>query len=203
MCKLSSSALFLSLSLSRYLPIYPPQNDLFLGIPFLFGAIPVIIALLVAFCIKERGPLLRKSPSEENIPLRESLELEHRQLRTSISSNSWYAQCSSSLVSSSWGVLIDCTKNAIIRHCTSLMHHLILTFLYTCLPHNEELEIENCMEVMHVKNFTRDIKSTHKWEKIVHVLASLVFVTAPGIIVYSHSSFSGAGGWYFLQNHNQ
>ena len=37
------------------------QGDMFVGIPFLFGVVPVILALLVAFCIKSEETLMKKS----------------------------------------------------------------------------------------------------------------------------------------------
>ena len=63
--------------------LFLPQQEMFLGIPFLIGAFPVLLALLVAFCIHDNSPIIRKTQSEENIPLREP---EHKKLRTSVSS---------------------------------------------------------------------------------------------------------------------
>ena len=37
------------------------QGDMLVGIPFLFGVVPVILALLVAFCIKSEETLMKKS----------------------------------------------------------------------------------------------------------------------------------------------
>jgi hypothetical protein len=64
------------------IPHLDKENRLFLGIPFLIGAFPVFLALLVAFCIKDKPTTIRKSPSEELIPLRET---PHRHLRNSVS----------------------------------------------------------------------------------------------------------------------
>jgi MFS family permease len=64
------------------IPHLDKENRLFLGLPFLIGAFPVVLALLVAFCIKGKPPVIRRSPSEELIPLRET---PHRQLRNSVS----------------------------------------------------------------------------------------------------------------------
>ena len=45
-----------------------PQSGLFKGLPFLFGVIPVLLALMVALCIKEKGPLLKRH-SHDSIQL--------------------------------------------------------------------------------------------------------------------------------------
>ena len=41
------------------------QGGLFKGVPFLFGVIPVLIALIVACCIKDSNtPFMKKSSGE-------------------------------------------------------------------------------------------------------------------------------------------
>ena len=70
---------------------YPLQNKHFVGVPFLFGAFPVLLAILVACCIKDKGPLISRKRSEEDHrssspPI--SLLPDSRELRHSVSGNS-------------------------------------------------------------------------------------------------------------------
>ena len=55
----------LSLSLSFSSLSFYTQNQHFIGVPFLFGAFPVLLAILVACCIKDKGPLLSRKRSED------------------------------------------------------------------------------------------------------------------------------------------
>jgi len=65
----------------------PPfsQERLFSGLPFLFGVFPVLLAIIVALFIQEKGPLMKKRNSGESSPVQNSVT--HGSVRLSVSGN--------------------------------------------------------------------------------------------------------------------